>query len=91
MANQMNMTEGRLFGKILRFTLPLILTNILQVFYNVADMIIVSLSSEPDAVGAVGMTGVASGNHLHFELRVDDDRINPMYCLGGVGDHIVNE
>ena len=58
MANQMNMTEGRLFGKILRFTLPLILTNVLQVFYNVADMIIVSLSSEPDAVGAIGTSAV---------------------------------
>ncbi len=44
-----------------------------------------------DVIGAVGMTGAASGNHLHFELRVDDDRIDPMYCLGGVGDHIVNE
>ncbi len=54
--NQINMTEGRLFGKILRFVMPLILTNILQVFYNAADMIIVSLSDEPDAVGAIGVS-----------------------------------
>ena len=53
-ANQINMTEGRLFGKILRFVMPLMLTNILQVLYNAADMIIVSLSDEPDAVGAIG-------------------------------------
>lgn len=48
------MTEGRLFGKILCFVMPLMLTNILQVLYNAADMIIVSLSDEPDAVGAIG-------------------------------------
>ena len=51
------MTEGPLFGKILVFALPLILTNLLQTFYNAADMMIASMSSEPDAVGAIGMTG----------------------------------
>ncbi len=51
---EINMTEGPLFGKIIRFVLPLMLTNILQVLYNAADMIIVSLSDEPDAVGAIG-------------------------------------
>lgn len=50
------MTEGPLLGKLLRFVMPLMLTNILQVLYNAADMIIVSLSSEPDAVGAIGTT-----------------------------------
>lgn len=54
--NQINMTEGPLFSKILRFVLPLMLTNILQVLYNAADMIIVGLSNEPDSVGAIGTT-----------------------------------
>lgn len=51
-----NMTEGPLLGKILKFVLPLMLTNILQILYNAADMIVVSLSDEPDAVGAIGVT-----------------------------------
>ena len=51
-----NMTEGPLLGKILKFVLPLMVTNILQVLYNAADMIVVSLSDEPDAVGAIGVT-----------------------------------
>ncbi len=38
------------------FALPLIAVNLLQVFYNAADMMIVGLSGEPDAVGAVGGT-----------------------------------
>ena len=44
-----------------------------------------------DVIGHVGMTGSASGNHLHFELRYNNDRIDPMLCLGGVGDHNVWE
>ena len=31
----------------------------------------------------------AEGNHLHFELRHHDDRMNPIYALGGIGDHEV--
>ncbi len=52
-----DMTNGPLLGKILVFVLPLMLTNLLQTFYNAADMIVVGLSSEPDAVGAIGTTG----------------------------------
>ena len=50
------MTHGPLFGKIIMFILPLIATNLLQTFYNAADIMIAGLSSEPDAVGAVGST-----------------------------------
>ena len=32
------------------------LTNLLQVFYSVSDTVVVSLSSEQDAVGAIGTT-----------------------------------
>ena len=51
------MTEGPLFGKILLFVLPMIATNLLQVAYNAADMMIVSLSHEANSVGAIGLTG----------------------------------
>lgn len=44
-----------------------------------------------DLIGEVGMTGSASGNHLHFELRIGNDRVDPLLCLGGVGSHRVNE
>lgn len=52
-----NMTEGALLPKIILFSMPLMLTNLLQVFYNAADMVIVSMSHEADAVGAIGTTG----------------------------------
>ncbi len=52
----LDMTEGPIFSKMLTFILPLILTNLLQVFYGVADTVIVGFSDEPDAIGAVGIT-----------------------------------
>ena len=51
-----NMLEGSPFVKILAFALPLMAVNLLQSLYNAADMMVVSLSSAPDAVGAVGVT-----------------------------------
>ncbi len=52
----LGITEGPLLVKIILFVLPLMAANLLQVFYNAADMIIVSLSAEGDAVGAIGIT-----------------------------------
>ncbi len=54
---KVDFTEGRIFLKIVWFILPIVATNLLQMFYNAADMMVVSLSSEPNAVGAIGMTG----------------------------------
>ncbi len=53
----LNLTEGPLFSKIVFFILPLMASNLLQILYNAADMMIVGLSSEANAVGAIGTTG----------------------------------
>ncbi len=50
-------TGGKVLSKIIRFVLPIVATNLLQMFYNAADMMVVSLSSEANAVGAIGTTG----------------------------------
>ena len=52
----LQMTEGPLFKKIILFSFPLIITNLLQVFYNAADMMVVGISPQADAVGAIGTT-----------------------------------
>lgn len=54
---KIDFTQGRVFLKIVWFVLPIIATNLLQMFYNAADMMTVSLSSEANAVGAIGVTG----------------------------------
>ena len=53
---KVDFTTGSIMPKLILFTLPIIATNILQMLYNAADMMIVSMSSEPNAVGAVGTT-----------------------------------
>ena len=51
-----DMTSGPLLSRMLVFIFPLMITNILQSFYNAADMIVVGYSAEADAVGAIGTT-----------------------------------
>ena len=55
---EIDMCSGNLFKKIVIFCFPLMLMGILQLFYNAADLIIVSnFSDDPNALGAVGSTG----------------------------------
>ena len=51
-----DMTEGRLHGKIVRFALPLIATNFLQLFFNMADLAVAGRFAGASALGAVGST-----------------------------------
>ena len=52
-----SLTEGPVFWRIILFVIPIMLTGILQVFYSMADNIIVGrFSSNENALGAVGST-----------------------------------
>lgn len=53
----MDMCSRPLFGKIVRFSLPLIFTGILQLLYNAADIIVVGQFAGQQAMAAVGSTG----------------------------------
>ena len=50
------MVDGPLFGKIVRFVIPLIITSILQLLYNAADIIVVGRFVGDHALAAVGAT-----------------------------------
>ncbi|MDY2699543.1 MAG: MATE family efflux transporter [Lachnospiraceae bacterium] len=51
------MCNGPLFGKILLFTLPLMLSGILQLLFNAADVVVVGQFAGNEALAAVGSTG----------------------------------
>ena len=54
------MTTGALLPKILVFSGPLILTGILQLLYNAADVIVVGRFAGSESLAAVGSTGAVS-------------------------------
>lgn len=61
-----DMTKGNVAGHLLRFAWPMLVGNIFQQFYNMADSVIVGKFVGPNALGAVGSVG--SLNFLFFSL-----------------------
>ena len=53
----LDMTEGPFLKKILLFSVPLMLTGLLQLAYNSADVMVVGECVGPEALAAVGSTG----------------------------------
>ena len=54
---EMDMCNGPLLGKILVFTFPLMLSGVLQLLFNAADIVVVGRFSGAHALAAVGSTG----------------------------------
>lgn len=54
---ELDMTHGRLIPKVVAFAVPLMLTSILQLLYNAADVIVVGRCTGSEALAAVGSTG----------------------------------
>lgn len=66
LTNDNSLLEGSLFRKILLFAFPLMLTNILQLMYNAADMMVVGQWSGPEALAAVSSTGSVTALMVNF-------------------------
>ena len=55
--HEMDMTTGNIFGKMIVFTIPIVLSGILQLLYNAADIVVVGRFAGKEALAAVGATG----------------------------------
>lgn len=53
----MDMTQGALLPKIIRFTIPILLMGTLQLFYNAADVVVVGRWGSDYSLAAVSSTG----------------------------------
>lgn len=53
---EINMCEGPLFNKIILFAIPLVLSGVLQLLFNAADIVVVGRFSGEHSLAAVGST-----------------------------------
>lgn len=53
---RMDMCHGPLFSQIVRFSLPLFMSQMIQLLFNAADLIVVGRYAEHEAMAAVGST-----------------------------------
>ncbi|MBR6728870.1 MAG: MATE family efflux transporter [Clostridia bacterium] len=53
---ELDMSQGSILKSMVRFVLPLILTNVLQILYNAADLVVVSRWTGSEAMASVGAT-----------------------------------
>lgn len=56
-AYEIDMLHGPILGKILKFSLPLMLSSILQLLFNAADVVVVGRFAGNESLAAVGSTG----------------------------------
>ncbi len=81
-----DMTEGKLFPLLLSFTLPFMLSNLLQTLYTVADLAIVGHCSQTGALAAVSIssqvtmlltlvsTSLANGGQVYIAQLIGQQR-----------------
>ncbi len=55
--NFIDMSHGPLFGKIVRYALPLMLTYLLQLAFHAADMVVIGRWGSSESLAAIGATG----------------------------------
>ena len=78
-SQEMDLTKGSPFGSLLRFCIPVILGNLFQLFYTLADSVIVGKTLGANALAAVGSTSII----IYFVLCFINGFTNGFgICLG---------
>ena len=57
-SKEMDLTVGNPFWSLLKFAIPVILGNLFQLFYTLADSVIVGKTLGSDSLAAVGATSI---------------------------------
>ena len=65
---ELDMTKGPIAKNILRFAIPYMLTTMIQLFYNAADLVVVSRWSGSTAMASVGATSAVTNLLLNLFL-----------------------
>ena len=87
----MDLTEGPIMGKLIRFTVPIVLGNLLQQFYTAADRIVVGQFAA-DGAGALAAIGAtASAINLLIGLFVGIATGTNVICANLLGAHNIKD
>lgn len=65
MNKQLDMTQGKILGPLMKFTLPIMAALILQTLYGAVDLLVVGQFADPASVSAV-----ATGSQIMYTLTV---------------------
>ena len=84
---EMDLCSGSIAGKMLLFALPLMLSNVLQLMFNAADLVVVGRACGDAAIAAVGSNGSMINllTNLFMGLSVGVNVLASHYY--GAGDH----
>ncbi|MBP3684659.1 MAG: MATE family efflux transporter [Oscillospiraceae bacterium] len=86
-----SMLEGPLFGNIILYTIPIILTSLLQLLFNAADLVIVGRFCGSISVAAVGATGSITNLMVNFFIGLSVGAgVTVAHGLGSREDTVVH-
>ncbi len=83
----MDMCSGSIVRKVVSFSIPLMLTGILQLFYNAADIIVVGQFTGKEALAAVGSTSSLINLLINLFLGLSIGTSVAVAQGYGAGDH----
>lgn len=69
-SKSMNISEGKLLPQIIKFTIPLILTNIFQQLYNIIDQMIAGKFAGEGVLAAIGATGHLTSLFINLVIGI---------------------
>ena len=86
-----SMLEGPLFKNIIFYTVPIILTSILQLLFNAADLVVVGRFCGSVSVAAVGATGALTNLIINLFIGLSVGAgVTVAHGLGGEDDEAVH-
>lgn len=86
------MLRGPLFGSILSYTIPIILTSLLQLLFNAADLVVVGRYCGSVSVAAVGATGAITNLMVNFFIGLSVGAgVAVAHGLGSREDDVVHK
>ncbi len=86
-----SLTEGPLFWNIVRYTIPIILTSVLQLLFNAADLVVVGRFCGSLSVAAVGATGSITNLMVNFFIGLSAGTgVTVAHGLGGREEETVH-